>query len=86
MQPLVMQRLEGRVFEGFAMPGVAPDQRRAMYDAMADAFAAMASREPPVRRRNATVGPSCVPSMRPARHESPRASASSFLKRMYGPN
>src|SRR5438046_5414406 len=38
-----MQRLEGRVFEGFAMPGVAPDQRRAMYDAMGATMAALHS-------------------------------------------
>ena len=39
----LMQRLEGRVFEGFAMPGVAPDQRSAMYDAMGATMAALHS-------------------------------------------
>ena len=39
----LMQRLEGRVFEGFAMPGVTPDQRSAMYDAMGATMAALHS-------------------------------------------
>jgi aminoglycoside phosphotransferase (APT) family kinase protein len=39
----LMARIEGRVFEGFAMPGVAPDDRRAMYDAMGATMAALHS-------------------------------------------
>lgn len=37
----LMERIEGRVFEGFAMPGVEPDERRAMYDAMGATMAAL---------------------------------------------
>jgi len=35
----VMQRLEGRVFPGYALPGVSPADRRAMYASMAETMA-----------------------------------------------
>ena len=37
----VMERLEGRVFHDTALPGVAPDDRRRMYFAMAETLAAL---------------------------------------------
>lgn len=37
----LMERLEGRVFHDTALPGVLPDERRAMYFAMAEALAAL---------------------------------------------
>jgi aminoglycoside phosphotransferase (APT) family kinase protein len=37
----VMERVEGRVFDDCALPGVAPDERRSMYFAMADTLAAL---------------------------------------------
>lgn len=39
----LMERVDGRVFEGFAMPGVAPEERRAMYDSMGATMAALHS-------------------------------------------
>lgn len=37
----LMERVEGRVFQDCTLPGVAPDDRRSMYMAMADALAAL---------------------------------------------
>jgi aminoglycoside phosphotransferase (APT) family kinase protein len=37
----LMERLEGRVFHDTALPGVPPDERRAMYFAMAETLAAL---------------------------------------------
>lgn len=37
----LMERLEGRVFHDTALPGVAPEERRTMYFAMAEALAAL---------------------------------------------
>lgn len=37
----LMERLEGRVFHDTALPGVAPDEREAMYFAMAETMAAL---------------------------------------------
>ena len=37
----VMERVEGRVFDDCTLPGVPPDQRRAMYLAMADTLGAL---------------------------------------------
>lgn len=37
----LMERLEGRVFHDTGLPGVTPDERRAMYFAMAEALAAL---------------------------------------------
>ncbi len=37
----LMERLDGRVFHDTALPGVAPDERRAMYCAMAETLAAL---------------------------------------------
>jgi aminoglycoside phosphotransferase (APT) family kinase protein len=39
----LMERIEGRVFEGFAMPGVPAVDRRAMYDSMGGTMAALHS-------------------------------------------
>jgi len=39
----LMERIDGRVFEGFAMPGVTQDDRRAMYDSMGATMAALHS-------------------------------------------
>jgi len=35
----LMERVEGRVFASYALPGLAPHERRAIYDAMADTMA-----------------------------------------------
>ena len=37
----VMERMEGRVFTDSALPGVAPEERRAMYRALAETLAAL---------------------------------------------
>jgi len=37
----LMQRLQGRVFDQFSTPGLEPDERRAIYDAMARTMAAI---------------------------------------------
>lgn len=37
----LMERLDGRIFDEYAMPGLSPEARRACYDAMGDAMAAM---------------------------------------------
>ena len=37
----LMERLEGRVFHDTALPGLSPDERRAMYFAMAETLAAL---------------------------------------------
>jgi aminoglycoside phosphotransferase (APT) family kinase protein len=39
----LMERIDGRVFDGFAMPGVPSAQRRAMYDSMGATMAALHS-------------------------------------------
>ena len=39
----LMERIDGRVFEGFAMPGVPPAERRAMYESMGATMAALHS-------------------------------------------
>jgi aminoglycoside phosphotransferase (APT) family kinase protein len=39
----IMERVEGRVFDDCALPGVARDERRSMYFAMADTLAALHS-------------------------------------------
>jgi aminoglycoside phosphotransferase (APT) family kinase protein len=42
----LMERLDGRVFGDAALPGVAPDERRAMYLSMADTLAALHAVDP----------------------------------------
>ncbi|MCW5719684.1 MAG: phosphotransferase family protein [Devosia sp.] len=42
----LMQRLEGRVFEDCALPGMAPDERRSIYFGMAEALAKLHSVRP----------------------------------------
>ncbi|HEX5867622.1 MAG TPA: phosphotransferase family protein [Beijerinckiaceae bacterium] len=42
----VMERVEGRVFDDCALPGVAPDERRAMYDSLARTLAALHAVDP----------------------------------------
>ncbi|MDR3453441.1 MAG: phosphotransferase family protein [Rhodoferax sp.] len=37
----LMERIDGRVFDGFAMPGVPPTDRRAMYESMCATMAAL---------------------------------------------
>lgn len=39
----LMERVDGRVFDGFEMTGIAPDQRRAMYESMGATMAALHS-------------------------------------------
>jgi aminoglycoside phosphotransferase (APT) family kinase protein len=42
----VMERVEGRVFDDCALPGVAPDERRAMYVSLARTLAALHAVDP----------------------------------------
>ena len=42
----VMERVEGRVFAEYALPGCAPGERRAMYASMADTLAALHAVDP----------------------------------------
>ena len=42
----VMERVEGRVFDDCALPGVAPDERRAMYESLARTLAALHAVDP----------------------------------------
>lgn len=37
----LMEQVDGRVFEGFSMPGATPEERRAMYDSMGATMAAL---------------------------------------------
>ena len=45
----VMERLEGRVFHDCALPGCTPEERRALYRAMAETLAALHAVDPAVR-------------------------------------
>ncbi len=45
----VMERLEGRVFHDCALPGCTPDERRALYRAMAETLAALHGIDPVAR-------------------------------------